>query len=616
LDRRRVVSYIIFFILIIILLLLQVKTSLADDLYYSLLIFGGEPEGIMAALSAARNGVDTILIMERKEAGGLLTYAALNYLDINYDMNGKPLHTGLFKKWHRCVGGEMCFSIERAKDIFDKMINKEDNIRVINEGILTKVIKEGQRIKGVKIKSRGNEYTIYAERYIDATQDAKLSVMAQAPFFVGGEDIGIAESHMSSTLILHIGNVNWQDFIKDIKGNKFGPSFYKRNHAWGLVKIGQLYKPHDSMIKLRGLNIVHNNSEVYINSMLIFGVDPLDDDSLTNAYMRGKEEAKYVLDFFRKTLSGFEEAQLLEFPEELYVRESRHILTKYQLGVKDLLAGHIFEDTITFASYPLDYQASTPEYDGFVLFNPNVYSIPLRSIIPLNNNNLLLVGRSSGFSSLVAASARVIPVGMSCGEAAGVAAAISLEKGLLFTEISDNKELIELIQKRLQLKDEIDYYSNLKLNILDDEEILPYIEELLSWGLIIAGYNNDFRISEPISESNFAHMLIKGLKRRESPILYEWVPGSLETLSSENYLKRDKAAQLLLAACSQRVLNINESEYYPRAIEMQLIPDIISEKILDNRVLNRREAYIIIASFLRKNELSERLKSLRGETYE
>ena len=109
---------------------------------------------------------------------------------------------------------------------------------------------------------------------------------------------------------------------------------------------------------------------------------PTDPESLQKAHQRGQEEARHVLAFLRENLAGFEEASLLPFPPELYVRESRHIVGEYQLQVADLLHNRTPFDTVALASYPLDYQASTPEYDGFVLFNPAIYGIPLRSLIP------------------------------------------------------------------------------------------------------------------------------------------------------------------------------------------------------------------------------------------
>lgn len=585
---------------------------------FPLVVYGGEPEGVMAAVAAARQGVRTLLIMERETPGGLMTYGGLNYLDINYGPDGRNLNRGLFSEWHYRVGGGISFSIGKATRVFQEMLAAEEHLQVYNNSRLLGVNLNKGKITEIVIERGDKVQVLKVDRVIDASQDADLAVKAGVPYFKGGADIGLPDRHMAVTLILHMGNIDWNSLKKDVVSPKFGPSFINRDHAWGFVKIGRLYQPQDQNIKLRGLNIVieevNNRAEVYINSMLIFNVNPTDRDSLAEAYRRGQQEAEHILEFLQDNLGGFKEAVLLESPAELYVREGRHILAEYQLRVEDLLANRIFADTVALASYPLDYQASTPEYDGFVLFNPEVYGIPLRSLIPKRINNLLVVGRSSGYSSLAAASARVLPTGMTTGEAAGIAAAISLARGIELREIPARAELIKQIQSELKIKKAVDYFlARDNRGLINDEILLPYLEELLSWGLVIAGYKNDFRLEEGISGREFAHLIVKGLKRREAPILYEWVPGGLETMSSEKPLSRNQAALLLLVAVSKRVSEMSPDEYYPRAVELGLIPSFIQETVRSDRLLSRKEAYIIIGDFLKKYPLPARLRNIRGE---
>jgi hypothetical protein len=586
---------------------------------YPLIVYGGEPEGIMAAIAAARQGTKTLLIMKRAEPGGLMTYGGLNYLDLNYGPDGRGLNQnrGLFAEWHNRVGRDIHFSIQEASQVFQEMLADEDKLTVYSNTELLGLRVQNNEIKEIIISQKEGKKRIGVQMLIDASQDAELAVMADVPCFTGGADIGLPETHMAVTLILHMDNIDWELLKRDVKSQKFGPSYIDKDHAWGFIKIGQLYKPQDKNIKLRGLNIVketeNKQSEVYINSMLIFDVDPLDPDSLLDAYQRGQREAEYILSFLREHLGGFAGAVLLEPPSELYIREGRHILAEYQLRVKDQFANRIFPDTVALASYPLDYQASTPEYEGFVLFNPVIYGIPLRSLIARDINNLMVVGRSSGYSSLAAASARVLPVGMTTGEAAGVTAATSLSKGLTLREVSENKEIMDYIQEKIGLKKRLDSFKHTSGLLIDDKILLPYLEELLSWGLVTGGYNNDFKLEEYITEREFAHIIVKGLKRRDAPILYEWVPGGMETMSNNQPLSRNQAAMLLLVAVSKRISELSPDDYYSQAVELDLIPEMIQQTVSSNRHLNKREAYIIISSFLKKYPPSDKLRFLRGD---
>ncbi|HLV10445.1 MAG TPA: FAD-dependent oxidoreductase, partial [Halanaerobiales bacterium] len=428
-----------------------------DEPYYPLVVYGGEPEGVMAAVAAAREGLDTLLIMERERPGGLITYGALNYLDINYGPDGRSLNRGLFNEWHLLIDDKVTFPLEEAFTAFEKMIYNEEKIIVYDSCELKQVLKDKEKdIKALRIKdAESQEFTVCADFFIDATQDAKLAVAAGVPYYKGGEDIGLSDRHMAVTLVMHFGNINWKGLASEVQNNSFGPSWITREHAWGFVKIGDLYKPRNSNIRLRGLNIVYDNSagsdEVYINSMLIFNTDPEDINSLNQAYKQGVEETPYILDFLRENVRGFENAVLMDYPPELYVRESRHIKAKYQLRVNDLFNNRIPVDTVALASYPLDYQASEPEYRGFVLFNPDIYGVPLCSLIPQNINNMLVVGRSSGYSSLAAASARVLPTGMSTGEAAGIVTALCFKEGLEFLEIAEDVEKMAILQKKVNI---------------------------------------------------------------------------------------------------------------------------------------------------------------------
>ncbi|MFW5992421.1 MAG: FAD-dependent oxidoreductase [Halanaerobiaceae bacterium] len=592
----------------------------AQEENYSLTVYSGEPEGVMAAVAAARAGIDTLLIMEREEPGGLMTYGGLNYLDLNYGPKGELIRGNLFAEWHEKVGGNTTFSIKQAQKTFNELISAEDNLKVYRNSRLKEVVTEKNIIKSITIKGKHKARTIKSKRFIDASQDADLAVMSGVPYFVGGADIGAPGRIMSVTQILKIGNVNYQKFKKDIAENNYGPTIVTEDLVYGLVKIGELYNPVHKNVRLRGLNIVlegeSNLKTAYINALLINDVDPLSSVSLYEARLIARNESQSIMDFFKKNLGGFENAKLLNFPPELYIRESRHIKSRYQLQPEDQFKNKIFRDTIAIASYPLDYQSYSPQNSGFVLFNPLFYGIPFRSLIPVNINNLLVVGRSSGYSSLAAASTRVLPTGMFTAEAAGIAAALSLENDLMFNSVVKKNKIIDALKERLDIEKKIPGIKipGIKLPLLQiDSKLEPYFNLLLNWGIITGGYSNDFKLNHKISERSFVNLLIEGLKRRKAPIFHEWVPGSLTTLSSDDYLDGNKACQLLLAAASHRVLEMKEEKYYKLCLEKEFIPKSFKYDFTGRNILTRREAYILVGHFLSQYSVPEKIKKYRGE---
>ena len=611
-------NLIINIILILFLFIFSTQSvSAAENFNKDLIVFGAEPEGVAAAVAAAREDKEVLLVMKRENPGGLMTYAALNFIDLNYDSNSKNINHGIFAEWHQKIGSSISFSPQKAESAFIELLKAEENIKIMESALLEKVELKKNKIDFITITKNKQKYNLKADYYIDASQDGDLAAEAGEDYFIGTADINLKNSWMASTQILKYSNVDPAALKKAVKDNKYQKSYFKDDHAWGFSNFGKSYQPKNKNLRLRGLNIVFIKEEgvydAYINALLLFNVNPLSEKSTTKAKKRAVEEAELILNYLQNNLEGFEKAELNELPEELYKRESRHFLTEYQLGVKDLFRQKIFADAVTLASYPLDYQAAAQDYPGFVLFNPEYYSIPLRTMIARNNNNLMIVGRSSGYSSLAAASARVIPVGMNTAEAAAIAVSEAINKNKKLLQIAEDEESLNKI--RAQLNFNISQFPA-ESPIINDPQISLNLQKLLSWGITIGGYNNDFKLNTAPSEKEFTAVILKIMQKKEAENLYEWVPGSLETLSSNQKLSTINALKLLLAAESQRVLEIDEDDYYNKALELNLIPKDLKEIMLENRIMSRKEMIMLAAAYLDRFPTPSDLKIIRGEHFE
>ncbi|RAK11147.1 FAD dependent oxidoreductase [Halanaerobium saccharolyticum] len=606
-------------IIITIFLLVIISSSIyaAESFKTEIVVFSAEPEGVAAAVAAAREGKEVILVMTREKPGGLMTYAALNFLDLNYDRNSNNINQGLFSEWHQKIGASISFSPQKAEAAFTEMLEGEQNIKIINSAELQEVQSKDNKIESIKVKKENNLYKLSAEIFIDASQDGDLAAAAEEDFFVGTADMNLKNSWMASTQILKFSEVEPEKLKKAVRNNRYQQSHFKDDHAWGFSNFGKSYQPRNQNLRLRGLNIVFiendDSYEAYINALLLFNVDPLSESSILEAKNKAAEEAELILKYFQNKLAGFEKAELSDLPEELYRRESRHFLTEYQLKVKDLFRQKIFADSITIASYPLDYQAADHDYPGFVLFNPEYYAIPLRSLIARKNDNLMIVGRSSGYSSLAAASARVLPVGMNTAEAAAIAASEALNQDKKLLAITrDNQSLNKI---RSQLNIDLEKYPS-ESPIIKEQKLLISLEKLLSWGITIGGYNNNFKLNIPPTEKEFTATILKIMQKKEAENLYEWVPGSLETLSSSQKLTTINALKLLLAAESQRVLEMESKEYFKKAKEMNLIPENLSTIFSKERIMTRKEMILLAAYYLDRFSAPSDLKYIRGEYFD
>jgi len=277
--------------------------------------------------------------------------------------------------------------------------------------------------------------------------------------------------------------------------------------AWGYTREGYAYEPKDELMRLRGFNVARqDNGNVLINALIIFGVDPMSEESKANGIARAQEELEYIVPYVREHFIGFENVELLGSSEQLYIRESRHIIGEYQLTIDDVLENRDQWDKIAIVAYPADIQPTAGQTYGTVVGSPDRYAIPFRSIVPLNVDNMLVIGRSASYTSLAAGSARVIPVGMAEGEAAGVASAYSLAQQISFRDMTADTDAIADMQKTL--KKQGAYLDDFEVHeAFMDHWAYPGVKVLRSLGQMDGGYSNDYGLDKAISKGRMQNLL-------------------------------------------------------------------------------------------------------------
>lgn len=428
---------------------------------YDLIVAGTDPEGIAAAISAARNGLSVLLVdgRDREILGGLMTVGGLNTLDLNYSpkksaIPGKHnfLNKGIFQEWYDKVEGTS-FDVNTAANAFYSMVKAEDNIDLLMKTQsmepLVEAGSEGHNIvRGLRVVIEdGTSLDITAPSVIDATQDGDIAAAAGASFTQGRSDIGDPDAQMAVTLVFALKGVTqeiWESF------DQIPRTDIDTMSAWGFHDAANYVSSDIERVKLRGLNVGRQNDDtILINAMHLFHVDPLNPASLQDAIELGRAEAPRIVEYLKETFDEFKTLELAYTFDELYVRESRHIQGEYRLTMADLLANRDHWDAIAYGSYDVDIQAASHTDLGFVLYSPLQYGVPFRTLVPQKVDGLLVVGRASSFDSLPHGSARVIPLGMATAEAAGVAVKMATENNISFRELSKSTELISELRNRL-----------------------------------------------------------------------------------------------------------------------------------------------------------------------
>lgn len=492
-----------------------------NDDAYDVIVVGTEPEGIAAAVSAARNGMKTLLLGEDEALGGLMTIGELNFIDMCESRDSTLLTQGFFKEFYDTVGGS-AFDITEARNFFLSVVTAEPLLTLRTQNQFVEPIMDDNTIVGVRMDENGVERAYYGSRLIDATVDADVAAAAGVPYTYAGEDIGEKDRQMGVTLVFELSGVNWTKVSLHLNWQRFKAEVLKqgtadmgatKKTAWGYTEEGYAYEPHDSMMRLRGFNIARqNNGNVLINALIIFGVDPLSDESKAEGIARAQAEMEYLIPYIQENFTGFENAELVATAEQLYVRESRHIIGEYQLTIDDVLENRDQWDKIAIGAYPVDVQPTATQTYGTVIGSPDRYAIPFRCLVPKIVDNLLVVGRSASYKSLAAGSARVIPIGMAEGEAAGVAAAYSVNNQTDFRTMSQDKNAISRVQDTLKKQgaylDDFTVHEDFM-----DHWAYPGVKILRSLGILDGGYSNDYKLDEPISRWRYQNMINNVLKK-------------------------------------------------------------------------------------------------------
>ncbi|HEV2357042.1 MAG TPA: FAD-dependent oxidoreductase [bacterium] len=416
------------------------------------LVVGGTPAGVAAAVAAARTGTPVLMTEERPYLGGDLTGPMLNMLDMDFGLGGQQLAQGIFGEIFNRLG--MTFDVDAAKRVFMDAVRQEPLITLELHRRPVEVMMRGPWVTGVVFEDphRGR-VTVCAKRVIDATDDGDIAAMAGAPFTIGREDSGIDRAMMSATLVFELGGVNWHQvvtYVTGVREQHMRRGGVYRGNVWGYGPIMRMYKPIEPNIGVYDLNLgLQNNHTVLINGLLVFDVDGTDPASVADGMRRAKAELPSLVAFLRETAPGFGKATLVRTADYLYIRETRHIRGLYTLTASDIVNSRVFWDAVGVASYPIDIHPYKPGELNPYAPKRFVYTIPFRSLVPFGTANLIMASRAISATYAAAASCRVAPTTMEEGQAAGLAAVLSLERRVSVRQLADQPAMIHELQAGL-----------------------------------------------------------------------------------------------------------------------------------------------------------------------
>lgn len=426
------------------------------------LVAGGGPAGLAAAIAASREGVSTMLIERYGCFGGVITQVGIEGVAW-YRHEGTIEGGGLlfeFEEQARALGASTkeCQSDSEALDaemfkyVADKMVT-EAGIRPLLHCYAVEAIVEDGMIKGIITESKSGRLAILAKRVIDCTGDGDIAALAGAPFTK-------RERLHFVTQMFHCRGVDTERFLQYIK-EELKPTYADWKGVWKVETDGkedEMFSPYLVKPFIEAINdgflkkpdnvdfggsyssVTPEGDVTQLNAVHVTGIDCTNVEDLTQAEMDGREGVINAINALKNYVPGFEKARLRNFGMTLGTRESRQIEGHYRITDKDVMQQGRFVDSIGIY----------PEFiDGNgILWIPTTgryFQIPYGAILPKKIDNLLIAGRCISSDIMAHSSVRNMSCCVVTGQGAGVAAAISVKDN-----VSTSKVDIQKVQAALE----------------------------------------------------------------------------------------------------------------------------------------------------------------------
>jgi hypothetical protein len=443
------------------------------------LVVGGTPAGVAAAVAAARCGKRVDLVATRPHLGGILTDAMMDQWDLNLSRDGMPIEGGIFKEIYARLGDS--FTPARAAAVFDGMAASEPLIHVITGavpiGVDTSNAAGLRLVAGVRFRDERTRaaFAIDAPYVIDASDDGDVAALAGARFDLGRQDTGRDERMQPVTLMFSLTGVEWDRVEASYSPLRDGLGGATERRAWGYARLLRAYRPSEPGVVVSDLNLGHESGgNVTVNAIDILGINGCRDADLIRARSMAEREATRLVAWLRRHLPGFEDAAIGRYADMMYVRETRHFAGLERLTAHEVWAGRIPGDTIGLSSYPLDLHPLTLGDKPAFAAVRHVYGVPFGSLIPRGFGNLILASPAISASHLASGSARVIPTTIEEGEAAGTAAALALADRTDFVTLAGSRMEVAALRARLQRRGVILFTSPVQVS----QNSAPLIRDL------------------------------------------------------------------------------------------------------------------------------------------
>ena len=399
-------------------------TEAPVSLTAEVIVCGGGPAGLCAAVAAAQEGADTLLIERYGFLGGMATAGLVNPF-MPYYTGGEQIIEGLFQQIIDRLDAASGWSHrqdEWARDAFDPEIMKlvaqemlqEASVRLRLHTMVVDARSDSGHIQRILLASKSGLEAAEADLFIDATGDGDLAARAGAQYEQGRPEDGLSQP---MTLMFRMTGVDEERM----------PLREEINSRYDQAKAaGEIDNPRENVLWF----YTTRRGEIHFNTTRVVKRDGTSAADLTAAELEARRQVQQMVNFLTAKVPGFSKAYLSSTGTQIGVRESRRILGEYVMTAEDVLGARKFADGIARGCYDIDIHS--PSGTGTVIKSlpaGESYDIPYRCLCPRGFDNLLVAGRPISATHQAHSSVRVMSIAAAVGEAAGTAAAMCVAQG-------------------------------------------------------------------------------------------------------------------------------------------------------------------------------------------
>jgi glycine/D-amino acid oxidase-like deaminating enzyme len=405
---------------------------------FDVVVCGGGPSGVAAAVAAARLGARTALIEAQGCLGGVWTAGSLSWIIDSIGKDGimSEIIARLDDRDARTgdPGSDFTYDVEAMKVVLEAMCIEAGVVIQLHTRV-SGVVRDA-RVREVITESKSGRQVWRASVFIDATGDGDLAALSGCSFEIGHPDGGRTQP---MSLMALVGGIHYPAVAEFVAGGHFFAASNDPDHDAPKRRLLAAITDAGVEPSYKGPTLFRVTDSLF--ALMVnheYGYSALSAADLTAATLHARHEINAVVDALRSSGEPWGGLRLLSTAAHIGIREGRRILGIDYVSRSDVESGRTRPDVICTVRFGSDIHALSAAEGGYLSseageldLRRRPYDVPYGAMIPRDVEGLLTAGRCISGDFWAHSSYRVTGNAVTIGEAAGVAAAASAASGVV-----------------------------------------------------------------------------------------------------------------------------------------------------------------------------------------